>query len=318
MTASPGDVSETSLSPEDSAWLTAVRGAESLAALAAIVGVESEHEAYFRAKERWQALQEERLGQWPRQSGLPGESVDVDGQEFVVHGITHADTDEERAFLHDHVRSFLADGDTVYCEQGIRPMYFAEFEGVCEIDDYSWAMYHCRNGAFNSHIEELPAEAFEGPSSHLRDITSRFRAVTFSVIESGSDVYGDRFARAIGDVASDFLMSHEEIATAEDFQSFKLSRRASKDPERLADLQRYYRAAFLPQPLEREWLRRHDRELELFTHARNERIADYAVYHGSSETVRIVVGAAHQPGVVYYLEEHRDGNRDATAFEFVE
>ena len=317
MTARPGDVSEASLSPEDSAWLTAVGGAESLAELADIVGTDSEQEAYFEAKEQWRTLQEkQQVRRFER--AFPGEGVEIDGQEFVVHGITHANTDEERAFLHEHVESFLDDGHAVYCEQGIRPMYFSEFDSVCEIDDYSWAMHHCQKEDIDSHVEGLDEPALEESTGQLREAISRFRTATFSLIESGSEVYGDQFARALGDVASDFLMNNEEIATADDFESFTLSRQASRNPEKLATLQQYYRATFLPQPLEREWLRRHDRELELFTHARNERIADYVVYHASADTVHVIVGAAHLPGVLYYLEEHREGSRDASDFEFIE
>ncbi|MEF8774370.1 MAG: hypothetical protein V5A37_06600, partial [Halobacteriales archaeon] len=77
-----------------------------------------------------------------------------------------------------------------------------------------------------------------------------------------------------------------------------------------------YETAFLPPPIEREWLRRHDPELELVTHARSERQADYAVYHNDdAREVHLVVGAAHQPGVTYYLERHRDGHRSASEFE---
>jgi hypothetical protein len=33
--------------------------------------------------------------------------------------------------------------------------------------------------------------------------------------------------------------------------------------------------------------------------------------------VHVVVGAAHQPGVRYYLERHRDGDRSAGSFDVV-
>jgi hypothetical protein len=117
-------------------------------------------------------------------------------------------------------------------------------------------------------------------------------------------------------VASAFLMSHEDASTGRDFASFSMSRAAARDPSKLPALQDYYRRAFLPQPLEREWLRRHDPALELLTHARNERMADYGVYHNEgSEDVHLVVGAAHQPGVTYYLEQYRDGKRRVEDFE---
>ena len=114
-----------------------------------------------------------------------------------------------------------------------------------------------------------------------------------------------------------FAFAHPYVSR--DFEAFAKSRRAAEDPTRLGELQRYYKTTFLPQPLEREWLRRHDPELEAVSHARNERMADYVVFHADDEeTVHLIVGAAHQPGVVYYLERHRDGHRDVSGFELVE
>ena len=140
--------------------------------------------------------------------------------------------------------------------------------------------------------------------------------MTVSLIDSGSEVYGDRFALALGNLASDFLMSHGELATGADFASFQTSRIAATDPDKLVNLQRYYRGAFLPQPLEREWLRRHDPELGRFTHARNERIAAYVLAHASgTEPVHIVTGATHQPGIRYYLCAYRDGDWAFDPFE---
>ena len=111
-------------------------------------------------------------------------------------------------------------------------------------------------------------------------------------------------------------MSHGDVARAREFEAFALSRRAAEDPAALTELQRYYATAFLPMPLEREWLRRHDPELEVVSHGRSERMADYAVAEGG-DAVHLVVGAAHQPGIVYYLERHRDGGRRLEGFEVV-
>lgn len=311
-----------SLTDEEHGWLAAVRAAGTLARLQEIVGADSDHAAYLEAKPRWRALRSKELASEGGidDRGIPGTSVAVDGRTVHVHGITHADTEEEREFLREHVRAYLEDG-TVYCEQGIRPMYFGDFDAVCEVDDYRWAMYHCREQDIDSHIPGQIERAFDEDESIRADIHSvaaRFRDVTFSVIESGSGVYGDRFSDALGDVASDFLMTHEEYATGEDFTSFRKSREAARDPARLVDLQRYYLTVFLPQPLEREWLRRHDPELELFTHARNERIAAYVLSHAPGEgPVHVVTGAAHQPGIVYYLEAYRDGEWSFEPFEVV-
>ena len=308
-----------SLRAEERQCLAAIRSAGSLNALAAIVGSDTEHEAYLEAKEMWRTLRAKELGEPKRPSGIPGDTVKIDGQPFVVHGITHRDTEPERSFLHEHVSEWLEAGETVYCEQGIRPMYFEAFPDVYEMDDYRWAMYHCRNEDVESHIDEIIEETFEeGLNADITEVAARFRKVVFSAIESGSEIYGDRATNALGDLASDFFMSHEDAATMDDFTSFRLSREAAMNPEALIELQQYYKRVLLPQPLEREWLRRHDRELELFTHARNERMADYVRFHApETGAVHVIVGAAHLPGVTYYLKEIRDGERSRDEFESI-
>ncbi len=299
--------------------LAAIRSVDSLAALAEITGSATEHEAYLDAKAVWRELREKELGDPDPAPGVPGDAVEIDGQPFVVHGVTHRDTDAERSFLHEHVTEWLEGDAAVYCEQGIRRMYFAAFPEVCAMDDYRWAMYHCRNEDIESHIGDLIEDAFEEDrTADLVEATTRFREAAFSAIESGAELYGDRVADALGDLASEFLMSHEDAGTMADFASFRLSRQAAIDPGKLVELQRYYKRSLLPQPIEREWLRRHDRELELFTHARNERMAGYARFHApKTGPVHLIVGAAHQPGVVYYLEATRDGEWTPAAFESI-
>jgi len=335
------------LTAEQRERLAALRSAETLVDLQRLTGADSEHDAYLRAKAEWAFLHERALGEQTagdgqpasadghsttadglpanadgrltNADGLPGDCVVIDGQEFHVHGITHADTDAERSFLRRHVRRILDSGGSVYCEQGIRPMYFEDMDEVCEIDDYRWAMHHCRQRDIDSHIEDEIERTFdEHDRADLQSVAGRFREMTFSLIDAGGEVYGDRFASALGDVASDFLMTHEELATGQDFASFRRSRDAAENPEALAGLQQYYRRTFLPQPLEREWLRRHDPELELFTHARNERIAAYVLVHGTdSQPVHVITGAAHQPGVIYYLTAYRDGEWEVGTLETV-
>ncbi len=294
--------------------LAAYRAASDLSDLLALTGTGSEHEAYFAAKREWRRLRGEELADAPCREGLPGDCVTVDGHSFCVHGITHADTGAEREFLREHVSELLEAGATVYTEQGIREMYFRDVPDVCAMDDYRWAMERCRELGIETSVDP-PGAGFESLFEDINSLTSTFRDATFSLIESGSDVYGEEFASALGDVATVFLRSHEDMATADDFESFKLNSRAAADPSRLVDLQRYYERAFLPQPLEREWLWRHDPELEVVTHARNERMADYAVYQNDeARSIHLIVGAAHQPGVRYYLERHRDGKRTVGGF----
>jgi hypothetical protein len=303
------------LSRVDRNRLEALAGADDLAELVELTDVESEHDAYLAAKREWATLRDRALPPARITSEeLPGDYVDVDDTRFWVHGITHADTDAERAFLREHVARFLESGGSVYCEQGIRPMYFEDFDGVCAMDDYRWALAECERRGLDSH---LPESSFSGMRESIAAIAGRFREATFSLIH-GDSPPDEGVRMALGDVASEFLMSHEDVATGEDFEAFVRSRRAAENPALLGALQRYYETQFLPQPLGREWLRRPDPELELVSHARNERMADYAVFHAEAVgPVHLIVGAAHQPGVLYYLRQHRDGARSADDFEFV-
>jgi len=319
--ASQGDDSgEGGLGAADRRRLAEIRGADSLASLQSSLDAATPHDAYFEAKSAWWDLRGRELDatndDTERETGVPGTTVVVDGHAFHVHGITHADTDAERSFLRAAVERWLADGETVYCEQGIRGMYFDDL-AVCATDDYRWAVEQCRALDGESHLDgDQPFDSF------VEDVTglaSQFQEAAFSLIDAGSDVYGDRVQDALGTVATTFFRSHEDFATGDDFESFVRNREAATDPRaNLAALQRYYERLFLPQPLEREWLRRHDPELELVTHARNARLADYAVYHNdTAEAVHLIVGAAHGPGVRYYLDAHRDGRRSVDEFTVV-
>ncbi len=319
--ALPSRDAPTRLTDPEREWLDAVQSAESLEELTTITQTESEHEAYLTAKDRWQQLRQKEIdGQTGSTTGLPGTRVDFADRPVSVHGITHADTDEEGEFLRKHVQNYIEGGERVYCEQGIRPMYFSDMDPVCEVDDYRWAMHHCRERDIDSHVPGEIEREFtdDNISADIKSVASEFRERTFTLIDAGKNMYGDRFTAALGDIASDFLTSHEEMATGEDFASFQLSRQAARNPETLVNLQQYYETVFLPQPLEREWLRRHDPELELFTHARNERIAEYVLYHASeSAPVHIITGAAHQSGITYYLDAYRSGSWEFEPFETI-
>jgi hypothetical protein len=306
-----------SLTAGERRWLADVRAASDLDDLRLLTGRDDVHDAYFGAKRRWRRLRGAELDDGERpihaDDAVPGRRVDVDGHTFHVHGVTHADTDAERAFLRAGVREYLGRGATVYCEQGIREMYFDDVGGICAMDDYRWAMERCRELGVDSHVDG----EFEAVVEDLAGAAGQFREATFKLVDRGGEVYGDRFRDALGAVASQFLRSHEDLATGRNFESFRLRAEAAETPETgLERLQRYYERAFLPQALEREWLRRHDHELELVTHARNERMADYAVFHNDTATeVHLVVGAAHGPGVAEYLEAHADGRRSVDEFE---
>ncbi len=318
--ASQGDDSEAAgLAAADRRRLGEIRAASSLADLQELTGAASPHDAYFAAKATWRDLRGRELDaagdDTERTTGVPGTTTVVGGHTFHVHGITHADTDAEREFLRPAVRRWREAGETVYCEQGVRDMYFADVDGVCVTDDYRWALERCRELDVETHLD-LEGRDFDSLVEDVTGLASQFRDAVFSVIDSGSDVYGDRVGDALGAVATTFLRSHEDFATGDDFEAFSLNRAAAENPAaELTALQRYYERAFLPQPLEREWLRRHDPELEIVTHARNGRLADYAVYHNDDvETVHLIVGAAHGPGVRHYLEAHRDGHRNVDEF----
>lgn len=318
MASEPEDGSDSELGPTERDRLGELRSAEDLSDLVKLTGAGSEHDAYFEAKREWADLRARELDARAPADGLPGNCVVIDGHEFWVHGVTHAGTRAEREFLREHVSRFVEGGATVYCEQGIRSMYFSDFPGVCEMDDYLWAMKRCEELDVESHLSGFSGSRVEDAVEDIDTLTSQFQDAVFSLIRSNSGRYGEAFAATLGSLASAFLTSHEDLATGDDFESFTKTRRASNNPENLADLQRYYAKTFLPQPLEREWLRRHDRELELVTHARNERMADYAVFHNEdAKEVHLIVGAAHQPGVTYYLEQYRDGEKHTEDFQLV-
>ncbi|WP_323674691.1 hypothetical protein [Halorubellus sp. PRR65] len=330
--------------------LAAIRGAGSLSALCDVVGAGDEHEAYFEAKDAWRLLRGRELDavddDVEADRRIPGATVRVGERPVHVHGITHADTTAEREYLRERVQRVLDAGDVVYCEQGIRGLYFRDVPGVCAMDDYRWALRECRRRGLETHVDGDP---FDSLTEDVNELASQFREAAFALVDASSDRFGRRFERAVGTVASEFFRSHADHATGSDFASFRLRERAAEDPSALWRLQRYYECAFLPQPLEREWLRRHDPELELVTHARNARMADYVVHHADGTTssgssgqsgdsergdsseggsepaagrsgfgdVHLVVGAAHQPGVRYYLERYRDGDRTVGPFDVV-
>jgi len=294
------------LTTADRERLAALERAKSLADLVALTGADSEHAAYVAAKEEWTALR--RASDRGRVDGeVPGERVTVDGVDFHVHGVTHAGTDAERSFLREHVGRLLDAGAAVYAEQGIRPLYFEDMD-VCAMDDYRWALDRCEDA-------EDRFDEFTHPGDRAEAVTDRLRERVYGLIAAGSDVYGERVERALGGVATAMLTDHAGWATGEEYEAFVLRRRAAADPSRLPALQAYYRRTFLPAPVEREWVRRHDADLEWVTHARDARMADYAVHHhDGEEPVHLVVGAAHGPGVAYYLRRHRDGDRSVEEF----
>jgi len=299
--------------------LSGLRSAASLTDLVELTGAASESEAYLRAKREWKALRNRQLFPGETASGCPGACVIVDGREFWVHGITHAGTAEERAFVREQVSAFLDRGAAVYCEQGIRPLYLSDVDDVCAMDDYRWASRQCAQVGRSGIDAELSTESmFAGLRADVTALAGSLRDGVFSLIDRGSELYGERGTRLLGTLVSALLTDQEDLATGTDFEAYRLRKRAMTDPLALADLQAYYTRHFLPQPVEREWLRRHDPDLERVTHARNQRMAEYVRYHTDDvddvPAVHMIVGAAHQPGVVYYLKQFRDGDRRLDGF----
>jgi hypothetical protein len=308
---------QTATGRNDRERLTVLGSARSLAELVELTGASTERDAYVRAKREWETVCSRLPVTRETASGFPGARVTIDGCDFWVHGITHAGTPEERAFVREHVDTFLDRGAAVYCEQGIRPLYLSDVAGACAMDDYRWALGQHPDIDRATLDAELPfASMFAGLGVDVTALTARVRDKVFSLIDQGGDLYGKQMKQRLGSLASAVLTDQADLATGTDFESYRLRNRAATDPTALADLQAYYTRQFLPQPVEREWLRQHDPDLERVTHARNERMAEYAVYHADGESeVHLLVGAAHQPGVSYYLEEFRNGHRQLERFE---
>lgn len=308
--------SDEPLPQEDEEWLDAVRDAESLEELRRLTDADTDDEAYFTAKHRWYELRDHELPP-PEKSGLPSDVVSLDGQSFHVHGVTHTGTDVERDHVQSHVEEFLDDGEEVYCEQGLRKIYFQGYPEVYEADDYDWAAELCRSIGLDDedHVSDVLTRGFDAVAEGAGSALNRVRERLFSAVGAGEAIYGEVFADVLGDSLSLLLSDPTALASGDDYQAYNLSDAAATDPVKLGALQRYYHRRFLPQPLEREWIRRHAPEVEVFTHARNERIADFVVYDAEQKEVHVVVGAAHQPGVVYYLERHAEGDRSVDDFE---
>jgi len=306
--------SESGLTAGERERLAAISGAESLAALASATDAASIHDAYFAAKREWFDLQG-RATVEASPDHLPGDCVVVDGQTFCVHGITHADTRAEGRFLRQHAARFLDSGAAVFVEQGVRPMYFSAFDDVYEMDDYNWAMERY------AALEATPARQrrprcpvhrgrggprlADGGAARRRLLAHRLRAPPLRRVPRA----GARGRRVGVPDEPRGRLHGDGLRVVLDVPGGRRGPDETRRPPGLLP------ARVPPQPLEREWLRRHDPALELLTHARNERMADYAVYHSTAETVHLVVGAAHQPGVTYYLEQHRDGRRQVDDFE---
>lgn len=310
-------MSDDTLSDGEAKRLDSLAGARSLDDLIKLTGERSTATAYNAAKTEWRHLKDKALE--PASTALdrfPGDTVELDGVTIQVHGITHTETPAERDFVRQHVSEWTDDGGFVYCEQGIRSMYFEDFDRVCGMDDYRWALQQCADLDQPSPLESI--EELDFLLENLSTVTDELRSALFGLIDSSRDLVGEQASQTVGDLATSFVTDSADRSIARDYASFVLSRRASQDPAELGALQRYYRTAFLPQPVEREWLRQHDQALELTTHARNERMADYVVHHNDSASqVHVIVGAAHQPGVVYYLQQYRDGERPLEKFELL-
>jgi len=89
--------------------IVAIRAVDTLAELVDLFGAESVHEAYFEAKDMWSEAVRECQRELVESAGLPGTTVTVDGTQFHVHGITHADTGHG-ASVHPQARASVPDG----------------------------------------------------------------------------------------------------------------------------------------------------------------------------------------------------------------
>lgn len=238
--------------------------------------------AYRKAKREWWTLTREETESYG--DALPGATTQVDGTEYVVHGINHGlgsrvytVSDGIRQRFDDSFSAALDEGAQVYVEQGLAghvSEHVSGRTGFEELDDIEWA------------VDTAPGAMLKGFGKALAKIPVSLPVMAAAgVVGGGSDRRTVDMLHTVG--------------------------RARTDPDYLADLQNVMEAAYLPADLEEEYRDAFMFEGSTLMVGRSRYQAREAVrrtqrFEDAPERVHLLVGAAHQPHIIDELEAMDD------------
>lgn len=250
--------------------LQCIRSAEHLDELQQVMEAPAPDEAYFAARRAWHTAMKDVQSQLSPSDSFYTPVV-IEDVPFHVHGVTHYGTPEERQYVRQQVREWVDRGEQVFMEQGLDAFIGADVKQTLGEN-------------------ETRADIVED----MDDVSWARQNIPIS--DGGEEQCLDPIIAAAID-------GHEEV-----------SRRAATDSTFLPGLERYCERNALPIHLEREWLQRHAPELDHWRHGRSERMADYAVHTAVPDqyidSVHMIVGARHRTGVLDYLREYHDGQKE--------
>jgi hypothetical protein len=226
-----------------------------------------------RAREEWWALTRKPQGPVGR---FTAREVRVGDTVAWIHGIVHGGrivarvSPAVRKELRERIAELRRRGCAVIVEQGLKDLLFRGL-GVEEMDDFTYTLRKWPNQMWAA-ILKFSGRALVSPIL----IPPTLRLAERMEDKSGGREWG--VAAAI--------------------------RRALTDIRWLEDLDNAAGAARLPEPLEREFLVKHNPSEAAILSFRSERMAD-CLFEASSRTgsraIHAVVGAGHAPAMEYYL-----------------
>ena len=213
--------------------------------------------------------------------GFPATTVMVNGVQYHIHGISHDEqiNDTVRKYIRGELERYLSLEHVVLMEQGVSSLIFRGYIDndprleitfvdlpVVEMDDQSWA----------KKVDHKGVRRFREKAKMWRPPTT-----DYDVEDIGCEV-----------------CNHIQADSVDTYN------RSMGDQTCLADLQNYVFSTHLPEQLHRQYLELFYPEEALMVSGRSRRMAEFASqYETRSREIDMVVGAAHQPGIAYYLQE---------------
>lgn len=258
----------------------------------------SAKEAYEKASEEWWKLKREHVKPEETEK-IPGETVEVAGTRFHVHGIPHDSTlrtyantqrtsDRIQEYLVKQIDRWEDDEEPAYFEENLLPMVIVRGFEALEKDEYN-------------HIKEIKDQTAFDEKVDLEIETEEL---------SKTEYLKGRAKTALEQRLAGFLSKLAKKAESEEnphdpgLDRFTTLNMAMSHPKYLKDLQNSERAANLPLQLEYSHGLEHN-QYRLFQAERSIYQANYAVAEALEETssdAHIVVGASHQPQIADRLE----------------